>query len=88
VRNARTLHLQLLQPRLPTSEKSRLAREISGLIFTAEATALNITNRARILCLRIKTHAHITASGDLHAKPIESLWNEYRELESLLEDIC
>jgi hypothetical protein len=70
---------------LPAQDKSRLSREIAGLMFTAEATALSINNHARILCLRIKTHAHNCATENPPKTPAEHLWQDYETLESLLE---
>lgn len=67
-------------------EKSRLAREVSGLLFMAEATALNITNQARILCLKIKNHAHVASGANPPTLPSDPVWRDYDELESLLRD--
>ena len=86
VRTARDLHSQLLEPGLTPQEKARLAREISGLIFAAEATALNITNPGRIVCLRIKTHAYLCTTVNPPRTPPECVWTDYRQLETLLEE--
>jgi hypothetical protein len=69
---------------LADQEKSALSREISGLLFTAEATALSIPNRARILCLRIKTHAHQFSSAHPPLLDFDLIWPDYDELQSLL----
>jgi hypothetical protein len=86
VRTARKLHAQLLQSNLPLPQKTRFSREISGLLFMAEATALDISNRARLLCLRIKTHAYHCETGHPPKTRAEDLWEVYQELRSLLRD--
>jgi hypothetical protein len=86
VRTARKLHAKLLQSELPFPEKTRLSRAISGLLFIAEATAFAISNRARLLCLRIKTHAYFCETGRPPTTRAEDLWEAYQELQSLLHE--
>jgi hypothetical protein len=68
---------------VPIVEKARLGREISGLLFAAEATAMNMTNYARIVCLKIKNHAHVCSGARPPDSPADA-WENYDELEALL----
>ena len=85
VHTARNLHARILQsPDLPLEEKRRLAREIAGHLFCAEVYAF-LSNRARILFLRLRTHAHVSAQLDPPLSRNEpSIWTFYDELESIL----
>jgi hypothetical protein len=81
---ARALHQILLKKETPPDRKKALAREIAGILFSAEANAA-LSNRTRILFLRLRTQAHLMAlpnAPDI-VKP-EALWTIYDELEALL----
>jgi hypothetical protein len=81
---ARALHQLLLRKDTPPERKKALAREIAGVLFSAEANSA-LSNQTRILFLRLRTQAHLMslpATADLiNAEAISSL---YDELESLL----
>jgi hypothetical protein len=85
IRSARTLHHQLMQPLCDQIDKARLAREIAGRLFESEAHAA-LSNQARILFLRIKTHAHLASLPDPPSKILGAdIWQDYGDLESLLQ---
>ena len=81
---ARGLHARLINPQSAPDEKLRLAREIEGALFSAEST-IRVTNRARILFLRLRTHAHLAAlRGVKGLRNNGTTWMDYDELELLV----
>jgi len=83
IRAARSLHARLLQAALPAPERSQIAREIAGLLFTAEANII-APNRARILFLRLRTHAHLFSQPNPPMSRFDTVWTSYDELEALV----
>jgi hypothetical protein len=73
-----------LDESLSTEAKNKLAREIAGVLFSAEATSI-LSNRARLLFLKLRTHAHLVASrGDAGAFNEAAIILAYDELELLV----
>ena len=82
---ARGLHARLINPLSAPDEKLRLAREIEGALFSAEST-MRVSNRARILFLRLRTHAHLAAlRGAKGLRNNGTTWIDYDELELLVQ---
>jgi hypothetical protein len=74
----------VIDPRSEPDEKLRLARELEGALFSAEST-MRVSNRARILFFRLRTHAHLAASrGDRGLRNNGTTWMDYDELELLV----
>jgi hypothetical protein len=83
---ARGLHAHLIHPKTPVPERARLARQIEGALFSAEASA-SLSNRARIIFFRLRTHAHLAAEPDiLERLGNNTLWLDYDELALLIDN--
>ena len=83
---ARGLHARLLTAQIEPDEKLRLAREIEGSLFYAEST-IRVANRARILFLRLRTHAHLAAlRGPNGLRNNATTWMDYDELDLLVKE--
>ena len=83
---ARGLHARLVNPQSAPDEKLRLAREIEGALFSAEST-MRVSNRTRILFLRLRTHAHLAAlRGAKVLRNNGTTWIDYDELELLVQE--
>lgn len=83
---ARGLHARLLNPETEPDEKLRLAREIEGALFYAESN-MRVSNRARLLFLRLRTHAHHAAlRGPNGLRNNATTWMDYDELELLVQE--
>jgi hypothetical protein len=79
----RSLHERLLDPRRRSEEeKTRLAREVEGALFTAEST-MEVSRRARVLFFRLRTHVHQAAMRGAALVNNSTTWRDYAELESL-----
>jgi hypothetical protein len=75
----------LLDPQSPPAEKLHLARKVEGALFSAESN-IRVSNRARILFFRLRTHAHLAAQRGVNGlQHNATTWLDYDELQLLVD---